>query len=64
MCTLWYLHKTGKIEILRYLNKIVDDSVKQARDDNGDTALTLAARYGYDAIVQFLVEEAGLDPVD
>ena len=54
----------GKIEILRYINEIVDDSVKQARDEDGDMALTLAARNGYDEIVQFLVEEAGFDSVD
>jgi len=53
-----------KIETLRYLNSILDDSVKKARDDNNNTALTLAARLGNKKTVQFFIEELNADPSD
>ena len=52
----------GKIETLRYLNKIVDDSVKRSRDKDQDSALTLAAKSGNKETVKYLVEELKFDP--
>merc|ERR1712110_133225 len=51
----------SKIETLRYLNDKYP-SLKNARDDESDTALTLASEIANKATVQFLIEEVGLDP--
>merc|ERR1712110_78600 len=51
----------SKIETLRYLNDKYP-SLKNARDDESDTALTLASEIANIATVQFLIEEVGLDP--
>merc|ERR1712110_1202135 len=51
----------GKLETLRYLNSI-NPSLKNSRSNQKHTALTLASEAGSKATVQFLIEEAGLNP--
>jgi ankyrin repeat protein len=53
----------GKIETLRYLNS-KDPNLKHARDDNRDTALTLASQFANTETVQVLVEDMGLNISD
>ena len=48
----------GKIDMMRYLHSL-DDTLCRARDENNDTALTLAGYYGSKESVEYLVTEPG-----
>jgi ankyrin repeat protein len=50
-----------KHETMRYLHKYIDKSLCNARDEDGNTALTLACFFGLEETVKLLIEELKID---
>lgn len=53
--------ETGNVEVMRFLDKL-DSELKNAKNDDGDTALTLAAWKADKKTVQFLIETLNMNP--
>lgn len=51
----------GSLDCVKYLIPLLGDR-RFATNDTGDTCLHLACSYGHLEVVQYLIEECGLDP--